>query len=155
MVFWTDATLSFGISFQFSNNGFVYSIKQPPFGFDKPDIFFFELLAILSAVHYAASLPHPPPRILILSDSLDCVHAFNSLRVSEPIHNAPLLAVASIVLTSGVDVRVRHVNGVENICADMLSRLLLDEYKIRFPFNRVRTFSPPRELLPARWRALF
>ncbi|KAI0692779.1 hypothetical protein BC835DRAFT_1277097 [Cytidiella melzeri] len=155
MIIHTDATLSFGLSFVYANIAHVYHIAPPPFGINKPDIFFFEELAILSAIHHAAQLLVPPRRILIFSDSLDCVHAFNSLHVSQSIHNAPLLAVASIILTSGVDVRVRHISGIDNVRADLLSRLMFNEYHIRYPADRVHFFNPPRDLLPVQWRQCF
>jgi hypothetical protein len=119
------------------------------------NIFFLELVAILSAIHHVASFPKPPHKLLIYTDSLDSVSVFNTLRANESLHNAPLLAVAGIILESGIDLRVRHIPGKLNIRADLLSRLPLDEYKIRFPADPVRLFSPPRDLLPARWRACF
>jgi len=154
IVLWTDASLRLALSFVYAGNGFVYELRPCPAEI-KIDIFFLELLAILSAIHHVASFERPPRRILLFTDSLDSVAAFNSLRVSESLHNGPLLSVAGIVLRSGVDIHVRHIAGSENIRADLLSRLLFDEYKRKFPSDRVRTFEPPRELLPARWRECF
>jgi hypothetical protein len=151
---WTDANLRDALSFSFSNNGFVYQIKQSPLP-EKIDILFLELIAILSAVHHLASSSHPPRHILLFTDSLDSVAMFQSLSASQIMHNGPLLAVAKIVLESGVDLHVRHIMGKENIRADLLSRLLFDDYRRRFPQDRVRSFVPPRELLPARWRECF
>ncbi|EMD30720.1 hypothetical protein CERSUDRAFT_37904, partial [Gelatoporia subvermispora B] len=110
----------------------------------RPDIFFMEMIGVLSALHHAATLQSPPRRVLIWSDSLNSVHAFDSLAVSEPLHNAPLRAAASIILSTGIDVRVHHIDGKHNIRADMLSRKMLSEYVRRFPADRVRTFEPPR-----------
>jgi hypothetical protein len=151
---WTDANLKDALAFSFSNNSFVYQLKPPPSAI-KIDIFFLELVAILSAIHHLACQTHPPRRLLLFTDSLDSVAIFNSLSASETLHNGPLLAVAKIILQSGIDLRVRHVEGKQNIRADLLSRLLLDEYRRLFPQDRVRTFTPPRELLPARWRECF
>jgi hypothetical protein len=36
-----------------------------------------------------------------------------------------------------------------NVCADMLSRLLIGEYQSKFPADHVHRFTPPWELLPA------
>ena len=119
------------------------------------DIFFLELVAILSAIHHLACLPHPPQQLLVYTDSLDSVAVFNSLSASEKSHNGVLLAVARIILQSGIDLRVRHVSGKDNIRADLLSRLLFDDYRRHFPHDRVRLFAPPRELLPARWQESF
>ena len=130
------------------------ALPAPP-PLPQPDIFFFEELAVASALHHVASLSRPPKRVLVFCDNLDTVYAFSTLRVSQSIHNAPLLAAAAIMSTSGIDVRVRHIAGEANVRADMLSRLLLDEYHSSFPADRVRTFEPPRALMPTRWQAAF
>ena len=95
------------------------------------------------------------PYLLLFSDSLDSVCILNSLSASEPIHTAPLLAIAEIILYSGIDLHVRHVPGSNNVRADMLSRLLLDDYSQQFSSDHVHTLVPPRELLPVRWRECF
>jgi hypothetical protein len=154
IVLWTDASLRLALSFVYAGNGFVYQLQPCP-AHVKIDIFFLELVAILSVIYHVACFTQPPRRILLFTDSLDSVGAFNSLRTSETLHNGPLLAVAGIVLQSGVDIHVRHITGTENVRADMLSRLLFAEYKRKFPADRIRTFEPPRELLPARWRECF
>jgi hypothetical protein len=155
LVMWTDASGKYGLSFVFAGNGFVYQHRSPEPGSPSIDIFFLELLAILSGIHHVANFAHPPHRLLIFTDSLDSVAVFNSLHASEHMHNSILLAVAEIILKTGIDLRVRHIEGKKNIRADMLSRLLFDEYWHHFPADRVRTFSPPRDLLPARWRGCF
>ena len=143
---WTDASLTLGMSFVYGNQGFMYGLKECPPGL-KIDIFFLELVAIMSAIHHVASFPSPPHRLLIHTDSLDSVSVFNTLRVSEALHNGPLMAVAGIIIQSGIDLRIRHIPGKLNIRADLLSRLLLDEYRAKFPLDRIRLFSPPRDLL--------
>jgi hypothetical protein len=153
MIIWTDACF-LGLSFVYAGNGFMYQIQQSPSDV-KVDIFFLELIAILSAIHHVVSRQRPPRRLLLHTDSLDSVAAFNSLRVSESIHNGPLLGVAQLILSSGIDIRVRHIEGKLNVRADMLSRLLHDEYHRKFPSDRVRLFTPPRDLLPTRWRVCF
>jgi hypothetical protein len=154
MVIWTDASLRNALAFVYSNKGFIYPINPPPTG-RKVDIFFLELLAIASAIHHAGSLAQPPRRILIWTDSLDSVAVLNSLHTSESLHNGPLLAIADIILRTGMDLRVRFIEGKKNVRADMLSRLLIDEYLSKFPADRVERFAPPRELLPAQWREYF
>jgi hypothetical protein len=154
MVIWTDASLRIALSFVYGNQGFVYPLRAPSSS-EKVDIFFLELMAILSAIHHVAHFSQPPRRLLVWTDSLDSVAVLNSLCASESLHNAPLLAIAEVMLCSGMDLRVRHIEGKKNIRADMLSRLLLDEYHSKFPADRVRLFTPPRELLPARWRECF
>jgi hypothetical protein len=154
MVVWTDASLQNALAFVYSNKGFLYPIQPPPAGL-KVDIFFLELLAIASAVHHAGSLACPPHHILIWTDSLDSVAVINSLHTAESLHNAPLLVISDIILRTGMDLRVRFIEGKKNVCADMLSCLLVDEYHSNFPADCVEHFTPPWELLPARWRECF
>jgi len=154
MVVWTDASLRFGLGCYYASNALVYQLRPPPPEI-KIDIFFLELIAILSAIHHVASLPKPPRRLLLFTDSLDSVGVLNTLSTSEALHTAPLLGIAEIILCSGIDLRVQHIAGSKNVRADMLSRLLLDDYRRQYPSDRVRTLVPPRELLPARWRECF
>jgi hypothetical protein len=153
LVFWTDASLD-GLAYLFAGNAFAYQL-HPESEAPSVDILFLELLAILSAIFHAVTLPLPPFRVLIWSDSLDSVQLFQSLHARTSLHNTVLLAVADLLLQSGVDVRVRHIAGSDNLRADLLSRLLFRDFSRQFPSYRVRTFNPPRELLPARWRRSF
>jgi hypothetical protein len=153
-VVWTDASLRLALSFCYAGNGLVYQLRPPPPGVTI-DIFFLELVAIMSALHFIASFPCPPRRVLLFMDSLDSVGVLRSLAASEALHNAPVRGIAEVVLASGLDVRVRHIPGEDNIRANMLSRLLLDEYHHRFPSDCVCRFVPPRELLLTRWRDCF
>ena len=154
MIVWTDASLRLALSFVYGNNGFLYQLRESPPNI-KIDIFFLELIAIMSTIHHVALFASPPKRLLIFTDSLDAVAVFNSLRTNETIHNGPLLGVASVILRTGIDLRVRHIEGKQNIRADLLSRLLFEEFASKFPSYRVRLFDPPRDLLPARWRECF
>jgi len=151
MVVWSDACL-WGLGFCYSGNGFAYEIRP----LSVPvDIFFLELIAIMSAVSHVASFHQPPRRLLLFSDSLNSVCVLSTLSASEELHNTPLCAILGIILTMGIDLRVCHIAGVENIHADLLSHLLIADYQILYPSHRVRSFAPPRELLPARWRECF
>ena len=153
-IVWTDASLRLGLAFVYAGSGFTYALSTGS-AKEKIDIFFLELVAILSAVHHIALFSRPPQKVLLWTDSLNSVAAYSSLRAAEPIHNSVLLALAGILLQTGIDLRIRHISGKENVKADLLSRLMVDEYYRRFPAERVRLFSPPRELLPARWRECF
>ena len=153
MVVWTNASL-IGLGCYYASNALVYQLRPSPPEI-KINIFFLELIAILSAIFLVASLPNPPRHILIFSDSLDSIGVLNSLSASKALHTGPLLAIAEIILYSGLDLRVRHIPGVENVRADMLSHLLLDDYRRQYPSDHVRILVPPRELLPARWRECF
>ncbi|KAF5343176.1 hypothetical protein D9758_017049 [Tetrapyrgos nigripes] len=78
MVFWTDASLTKGLAFVFASSGFVYPLQPPPPSISI-DIFFLELIAMLSAIQYAVSLPSPPKKILIWSDTLNSLHTRNHM----------------------------------------------------------------------------
>ena len=80
--------------------------RTAPSRHQRRDIFFLELIAIMSAIHHVASFPSPPHHLLIHSDSLDSVAVFNNLCTSEPLHNGPLMAVAGIIMQSGIDLHV-------------------------------------------------
>jgi hypothetical protein len=153
-VIWTDASLRLGLAFVYAGHGFTYAMSSSN-SKEKIDIFFLELVAILSAIHHIALFSHPPKKILLWTDSLDSVAAYSSLRAAEPLHNCVLLALAGILLETGIDLRIRHIAGKDNTRADLLSRLMIDEFHRRFPSESVRLFSPPRDLLPARWRECF
>jgi len=154
MVVWTDASLCLGLGCYYALNALVYQLHPPPPQI-KINIFFLELIAILSTIYHVALLPAPPRRLLLFTDSLDSVGVLNSLSASEALHTAPLLAIAEIILYSGINLCVHHVQGSQNVRADMLSWLLLVDYSWQYPSDRVHTLVPPQELLPARWRECF
>jgi hypothetical protein len=105
MVLWTDSSLRIAMSFVYTGNGFAYQI-QPGSADTKIDIFFLELVEILSAIHHVASFDRPPQRVLLFTDSLDSMASLNSLRASESLHNGPLLGIAEVILHTGLDLRV-------------------------------------------------
>lgn len=154
MILWTNASLKSGMAFVYEGNGFVYQIAQNVTP-NKVDILFLELMTILSAISHIAVFAHPPRRLLIFTDSLDSVAVFNTSGAAESLHNSVVRAVAGIILRTGIDLKVCHIPGKDNIRANLLSRLLFNEYKQKFPADRVRKFEPPRDLLPVRWRVCF
>jgi len=155
LTIWTDASLTTAFAFVYGSEGFVYQLQPPPANI-KVDIFFLELVAIFSAIYHAATnFSKPPCRLLLFTDSLDSVGVLNSLSATQSMHNGVLLGIAEVILRSHIDLRVRHIEGKLNIRADLLSRLLLDDFARQFPDTRVRLFDPPRDLLPTRWRLSF
>jgi hypothetical protein len=147
LVMWTDASLKLGLSFVYNNNRFVYQLCKCPSNI-KIDIFFLELVAIMSAIHHVASFSSPPRRLLIFTDILNSIAIFNSLCTSQSLHTAPLLSIASSMMHTRIDLRVCHIGGKNNIWADLLSCLLLEEFAALFPSIRVPLFDPPCDLLP-------
>ena len=155
LTIWKDASLTTAFAFVYGLEGFVYQLHPPPSNI-KVDIFFLELVAILSAIYHAATnLSKPPCHLLLFTDSLDSVGVLNSLSASQSMHNGVLLGIAEVILRSHIDLHVRHIEGKLNIQADLLSCLLLDDFACQFPDTHVHLFDPPRDLLPARWRLCF
>ncbi|KNZ76002.1 hypothetical protein J132_00752 [Termitomyces sp. J132] len=142
IVIWMDASLKLGMAFVYAGNGFAYQIELNNTSI-KIDIFFLKLLAILSAISHAAAFNHSPWHFLILTDSLDSVAVFNTLGAAEPFHNLVIRTVAGIILQTGIDLRVCHIVGKDNIKANMLSCLLFNKYKRKFPADCVCLFEPP------------
>ena len=62
------------------------------------------------------------------------------------------LRLASVILRTGIDLRVHHIKGKQNIRPDLLSWLLLEEFTSKFPSYCIHLFDPPRDL---RWRECF
>lgn len=159
-VMWTDASSKFGMSYIYDDGStsvaHAYALRERQPTRKKVDIFFLELVAILSAIFHAATkFSRPPRRLLIYTDSLDAVAVFHSLRANEALHNNPLLAIAGIILRTGIDLRVRHIEGKKNIRADLISRLLFDDFKAQFPDHSISWFTPPKDLLAEEWRESF
>lgn len=158
LVLWTDTSTSGGFGFYYAGRGFAYQL-QPYIRHSQndpsPDIFFFELIVIMSAIHHVTSFKHPPRRVLLFTDSLDSVGVLSSLAARTDMHNAALRGIAEVILVTGIDLWVRHIPGKKNLRADLLSRLLFEDYHQLFPSDRVVLFQPPRELLSVQWRKCF
>ena len=99
MRIYTDASLSQCLAFTFGNKGYVYQCSPTPNSL-KVDIFFLELLAILSALFHIANFSSPPCRILLFTDSLNSVGVLNSLALEEKMHNAVLLGISHVMMIS-------------------------------------------------------
>ena len=85
------------------------------------NIFWFEALTVLAALEWAAKQRPTPRRLAILTDNANTVQIFNSLR-GKPGFDELLLCACSTLMESGIDLRVWHVPGEENVVADALSR---------------------------------
>ncbi|KAI0084235.1 hypothetical protein BDY19DRAFT_987572 [Irpex rosettiformis] len=139
-----DASLS-GLGF--------WSPRPPGFAFaaDRPDapllvednIFWYEALTVLSALHWAVTLSPQPFRIAIFSDNLNTVQMFDSFRAKEPYLDI-LLSAVEILISQQVDLRVWHIPGERNTIADALSRQLFTTVAQYAPFLKICTFQPPQ-----------
>ncbi|KAG9218369.1 hypothetical protein CCMSSC00406_0007260 [Pleurotus cornucopiae] len=116
----TSRSLAFWVPIR--SLGFVAPLPEAPFA-PASAIFFFEALAVLSALQWAASLSLLPKRLAIYSDSMNTVQIFDSMQADKP-YNSILFAACDILIASNIDLRVYHIPGSENIVTDALSRSL-------------------------------
>jgi hypothetical protein len=155
---WTTADADLEIWCDASNYGLGFTTTLPNVGYffqreDDPTeaqshIFFFEELCVLSAVLWAAQLCHPPKRLAIHSDSANTHAAFNSLRAYGR-YNVLLMQAINSLLESGINLRVFHIPGENNVIADALSRGQFHLARHLQPGISIRLFSPPRDALGA------
>jgi hypothetical protein len=141
VILFTDACL-FGMGFYFTDDlqGFQCAIDR-----DAPaeTIFFFEALAVCSALLCAIRLRPAARKVTIYTDNTNTVAIFHSLRALPP-YNPILRVTVDAIMSHGLSLRVVHVPGEENVVADHLSRL---ENRLAFaacPGLTLSTFEPPR-----------
>ncbi|KAF8586317.1 hypothetical protein K439DRAFT_1646329 [Ramaria rubella] len=111
-------------------------------------IFYYEALAIVSALAWAAQRHHPPHRLVIRSDSLNSVEMFHTLKALSG-YNTLLLFSVRILMHSKISLRVAHVSGDSNIIADAISRLLFKLVSEHHPGLLIKSFQPPLDALGA------
>jgi len=117
-------------------------------------IFYFEALCILSAIHHVTDLLRVPPPswILIYTDNDNTIAIFNTLWCL-PHYNPILIDAADISITSGIHLRVLHIPGELNYVADAISCKNFSLAKQYVPNLTISPFLPPRLLLgaPQKW----
>ncbi|KAF5337453.1 hypothetical protein D9758_018017 [Tetrapyrgos nigripes] len=112
-------------------------------------IFYFEALAVLSALVFALQSSFPcPSRITIFTDNSNTVNMFNSLKAT-PIYNPILMTVVDLLLGYNAQLRVYHIPGSENHIADSLSRFNNDAVYNATLSIIINPFTPPRVTLGA------
>ena len=141
IIAYTDACLS-GLAFflKHSKEGFQCVIPRCP---PKNTIFYFEALAVVSAVEAVTRLPSIPSRLLVYSDNTNTVDIFHTLR-SLPPYNDLLKFTVSLLLKFNISLRVMHVPGVENAIADALSRFENAKAVSECSGLTISPFQPPR-----------
>lgn len=137
-----DKSTGSGIAFTSKLNGVRFSFYHRS-SFPLDSIIFAEALGVFSAIVWAVESGEHR-RILVYSDNSAVVYAFDSGRVSDELFD--LVRVSYELLNRhGCDLRVRHIPGVHNFYADLLSR----KDPPTFPFSlnsygsTVHSFDPP------------
>ena len=144
IVAYSDACLSgLGFYFQDTREGFQCEV---PHGLPRDMIFYFEALAVVSVVEAATRLSSVPARLLVFTDNTNTVDIFHSLR-SMPSYNALLKFTISLLLKFDISLRVVHIQGIDNIIADSLSRFENTKAETACPSLSISLFQPPRVTL--------
>ncbi|KIJ36428.1 hypothetical protein M422DRAFT_179448, partial [Sphaerobolus stellatus SS14] len=123
--------------------GFASNIPPNPL---VANILFYEMLAVASAVAWAAELSKPPHHLLVYTNSLDTVEMFHSLRAGEG-YNELLLFVVELLLSKRISLHMCHVAGINNPMVDAISRGLFDVACQLVPFIHIGLFQPPQDAL--------
>jgi hypothetical protein len=144
LIAFSDACLT-GLGFFFPSLLLGYQ-THIPHGPPKDTIFFFEALAICSAIHYSASRVPLPNHLTIFSDNSNSVNMFNTLR-AKPMYNTILKSSVDILILSNISLHVVYIPGEENVVADALSRYDNMRASAACPGLQIATFEPPRDAL--------
>ena len=145
-VIYTDAS-SVGLGLWFPGDRFACQCElphSPP----TDTIFYFEALAVCSAIHLLVDMEDRPSKLLVYTDNSNTVAMFNSLR-AKPAYNGLLMGAMDVLLEYNVDLRVEHIPGVDNVVADALSRFQNERVFALVPGVNILTFVPPRDALGA------
>jgi hypothetical protein len=143
---YTDASAS-GMAFWFPSLNLGFQCNLPG-SISSETIFFFEALAVTSAIIDAVRRMEPHGRLAIFTDNSNTVAMFNTLAALPP-YNWMLMLAMDVVLGRSIDLRVFHVPGVHNTVADHLSRWKNDEARKASPGLVISSFQPPRNALGA------
>ena len=147
----TDAS-SKALAYYFPSLSLAYHVPLPA---NPPSdtIFWFEALAVSSAIHHAADIwarDFTPKldRLLVSTDNMNTVHMFNSLH-TKPSYNPLLVSSINTRIRSSLDVRVYHVPGEDNTVADAISHDKFSQACHLVPNLTILSFTPPRDALGA------
>ena len=117
MVVYTDAS-SKGLGVWFPGEHVGYQCPLP-LNAPKDAIFFFEALAICSAILLARSF-RKTTCMIVYTDNTNTFDIFNSL-AAKPVYNRILMSLIDMLIKDGIDLRVYHILGKDNLIADLLS----------------------------------
>jgi len=146
VVAYTDASSEgLGVWFPHDNCACQCSL---PISAPRDTIFFFEALAVCSAIHTIADMTPTPVKLLVYTDNANTVAIFDSLRARPP-YNSILLSAVNVLLAYNVDLRVVHIPGEQNVVADALSQFHNERVLECAPEAEIYSFEPPRDALGA------
>jgi len=146
VVAYTDAS-SEGLGVWFPQDNCACQCSLPSAA-PRDTIFFFEALAVCSAIHTIADMTPTPTKLLVYTDNTNTVAIFDSLRARPP-YNSILLSAVNVLLAYNVDLRVAHISGEQNVVADALSRFNNERVLACEPDAEIYSFEPPRDALGA------
>jgi len=137
-----DACLE-GMGFWLPDNCVGYYSPVPE-STAQEQIFYFEALCMLSAIHHVMEVLCVPPssRILIYTDNDNTVAIFNTLRCL-PTYNPILIDAADVAIKSGIHFRTLHISGDLNFVADNISRKKFELAQQYIPNIVISSFLPP------------
>ena len=145
-------TSPIALAYYFPSLNFVYYAPLPS---NPPanTIFWFEALAICSAIHHAANIwaRDFSPKLdclLVHTDSMNSVHMFNSLH-AKPAYNSILVSSINARISSFLDVHVYHMPGDNNSIADAISHKNFSLACRLSPNLTILSFTPPQDALGA------
>ena len=161
MIFFVHMTifLQKGLQHQLIGLGFYCPADSVTYVYECDDdpsvaqtlIIFFESLCILSAIQWATAWHPVPNRLAIHTDSLNSVQYFNTFRAQDK-YGVLIKAAAEMLLLSGVDLRVFHISGKNNVVANLLSQHLYTEAHSTSPSFKIHYFQPPQDVMGAGMR---
>ena len=114
------------------------------------NIFWYEALIVLAALHWASILPLLLHHLTIFPDSLNTVQIFNSLRASFAAYNLILLSTIHVLLlTPRIDLQVFHIISDQNYVVNVISQHMFDVARQYILNLSIIPFEPPQNALRA------
>ncbi|KAG2067630.1 hypothetical protein BDR04DRAFT_1129544 [Suillus decipiens] len=146
IVAYTDAS-GVGSGLCFPDDNFACQCHLPS---DAPHntIFFFEALAVCSAIHTIVNMHEPPGKLPVYTDNTNTVAMFDFLH-AKPAYNSLLLLAVDVLFSYNVDLWVEHIPGHQNVITNALSCFHNELVKDLVPAAQIFDFEPPWDVLGA------